>query len=234
MTAAPTTHQMIQIAKAYVRAGRIVLPLPDLKKKVPGIKWKHIGEEGNIPSREDVIDWFSRGEFPGMAVLCGHRRGRGLLCVDHDRKNDGGAAHDTWYAYLKIHAPRLLEVAVTEESLNKGLHYYWLRDEPFGKATPARTAEGKTLIEVQGEPSIAVCFPTPGYTRLQGDLTQVTMMTREEWAVLCTANSLPNKYAGGKAKGKGSTTSKAPDDDSLAGTRYGHGRGRPITVQASG
>jgi phage/plasmid-associated DNA primase len=194
-----STQQFTGSAKAYVQAGRSIIPLNNLVEKKPAIRWSE--NQRTAATRDDVIRWFAGGRYPGMAVVTGKISGN-LQCFDHDCKNDDGVAHAAWCAEVERRLPGLLARLVSEKSQSGGTHYYFCCDEIAGGVTLATTEprigddgklRPKPLIETKENGRYVACFPTPGYEPIHGRLTEVPSMSSAERRVLHEAARMQHK-----------------------------------------
>jgi phage/plasmid-associated DNA primase len=156
-----------------------------METKDPAIKWK--AYQQMAATVQDARAWF--GRYEGMAVICGFG---GLHGLDFDH-NDDGVTHQAWRDGVERIRRGLVDRLVHETSKNGGHHYYFLCElleieHPHLLASlplvPGSNNKNTALIEYKGTGRYCICAPTPGYTRVAGDLAEVPDLTAEEISVL--------------------------------------------------
>jgi len=203
-----------EVAIAYRRAGLCVLPaIPDEKR--PALSsWK--AYQTRLPTEAEVSRWF--GEREAICLLCGAASGN-LEMIDFDL---AGEAFEPWYQRVASARSALLERLVIEQSPSSGWHVAYRCRSPVsgnlklaqrkqvvegqdgvvihGKTyRPRKDAGGTwhvilTLIETRGEGGLFLCAPTPGYELVQGDFTELPVLTEAERELLLEAAWSLNEY----------------------------------------
>jgi hypothetical protein len=198
---------MLDTALAMLKAGLCVLPaIPSQKRPALG-GWKEY--QSRLPTEHQVQTWFANAD--GICLICGSASGN-LEMLDFDL---GGEAFQAWYELVGEADTALLNRLVVEQSPSGGWHVVYrcqtaicgnmklaqkkLAVDSSTMATiagktykPRQDAEGHwyailTLIETRGEGGLFLCAPTPGYELLQGDFTQVPILTAAERELLLEA-----------------------------------------------
>jgi hypothetical protein len=196
-----------QLASNYREAGLAVLPA-DLREKRPAVRsWKEY--QRRLPTADEVNNWFP-ADRP-MCVVCGAVSGN-LEMIDFDF---GGELFDRWYDAVTQRDGTLLNRVVIERSQSGGRHVAYRSQDPVCKnlklaqrklivdgpeeiavagktCRPRRDAGGNwhvllTLIETRGEGGLFLCYPTSGYELVQGDFTQLPVLTTAERETLLIA-----------------------------------------------
>jgi hypothetical protein len=199
------TH--IETAWAYLRAGLCVLParLEEKRPALPG--WKPY--QSRLPREDELVRWF--GEHSAFCLIAGAVSGN-LEMLDFDL---GGEAFQPWYEQVQKADAALLDRLVIEQSPSGGWHVVYRSGAPVcgnlklaqrrqlvdgpdevtirGKTyRPRKDADGRwsillTLIETRGEGGLFLCAPTPGYELLQGDFTELPVLTEPQRDLVLSA-----------------------------------------------
>ena len=162
----------------YREAGLSALPaLP--KEKRPALpQWKVY--QDRLPTRAELGAWLAN-KPEGLCVVCGAVSGHVEL-IDFDH---GGEFYGPWCERIE---PALLKRLVIERSQSGGVHVVYRCAEPVeGNMKLAQTADGRVMIETRGEGGLFLCSPTPGYDLVQGDLTELPVISSEERQMLLEA-----------------------------------------------
>jgi len=206
---------MIQAAQSYLAAGLSVLPSIWAQKRPAVAAWSPYQQRR--PTAAEVRAWFSNGHS-ALCLVCGQASGN-LEMLDFDA---GGELFEPWCAAVREAAPGLLERLVIERTPSGGRHVaYRNRDvvcgnlklaqrrvetpngEPVAiggkKHVPRKDTDGRwhvllTLIETRGEGGLFLCAPSPGYELVQGDFTNLPVLTAEERDILLSAAWALNEY----------------------------------------
>lgn len=212
---------ILQAALAYLEAGLCVLAAV-LAEKRPALRsWKEF--QNRLPTRAEVERWFSHAQ--ALCIIAGAASGN-LFLLDFDNR---GELYRRWAELVEEAAPGLLARLVRERSQGGGVHVIYRGEEPVGgnaKLAQRRirtdndqpvVIKGKTyvprrvgdhwevlltLIETRGEGGLFLCAPSPGYELLQGDFTNIPVLTAEEHEILVEAaralnEALPKTMHGG-------------------------------------
>ena len=168
-------------AHAYYLAGLSVVPASS-RLKHPTMPWTRCRTDRLRPAA--LPDW--RGD--AVFVVCGAISGN-LEILDFD---DKGSRFAAWCALVEQRSPSLLPRLVVERSPSGGRHvFYRCRDVVIPKGVVLarkNTSDSKDcLIELRGEKDGAVVYPSPGYEIVQGRISQIPCISREEREVLICA-----------------------------------------------
>jgi hypothetical protein len=206
---------MIETAQTYLDAGLSVLPAIGAQKRPAVAEWKSYQQRR--PTAAEVRAWFSNGHS-ALCLVCGQVSGN-LEMLDFDA---GGELYEPWREAVREAAPGLLERLVIEATPSGGRHVAYRNqvavcgnlklaqrrietpsDEPVTiggkKHVPRKDGDGRwhvllTLIETRGEGGLFLCAPSPGYGLLQGDFTNLPVLTAEERDILLSAAWALNEY----------------------------------------
>ncbi|NLF33153.1 MAG: DUF3987 domain-containing protein [Planctomycetes bacterium] len=181
-------------ARRYLDAGLCVLPAIRAEKR-PTVAWK--AYQDRLPTASEIDAWFAN-EPDALGVLCGRVSGNNEM-IDFDA---GGELFDAWAQRIPLD---LLAKLVIETTQNHGRHVcYRFRGEICGNMKLAQRKVGDkvvTLIETRGEGGLFLCAPTPGYERIQGDLSNMPVLTEAERDTLLQAAWDLNEYVPPVANG---------------------------------
>ena len=168
----------IEIVRNYLQAGLAVLPADKVRKCpiLPG--WKRY--QGQLPTESEVHAWFSN-HHNALCIVCGKVSGN-LEVIDFDNQGE------LFPAWLEKIPAELFSKLVVEKTPSGGYHVaYRCDDEVCGNIKLAQgEREGKltTLIETRGNGGLILCAPGDGYELIQGDYTQLSVLTAEEREIL--------------------------------------------------
>ena len=172
-----------------------------LREKRPSLpSWKPF--QTNLPSEAQVSGWFDDAE--AICLLTGHSS-RNLELLDFDCK---GEKFQAWSEAIKAEAPDLYAKLVIERSPSGGYHVVYSTGEEkvggnrklasrievvadneeaefFGKKYKPRKNGDHwevilTPIETRGDGGLFLCDPSPGYTLIQGDLSNPPLLSAIE------------------------------------------------------
>ncbi|MEM7621890.1 MAG: AAA family ATPase [Planctomycetota bacterium] len=170
-------------AHAYLGSG--LCPLPAIhngSSKRPAVDWKRY--QSQRPTFVELEGLFhERGN--ALCLVCG-AASHHLEVIDFDL---GGAAFDAWQEAVEAEAGSLLDRVVVETTPSGGRHVLYRCMAPVSgnlKLAQRRLEDGSTatVIETRGEGGVCLVDPSPGYRIVQGDLTDVTILTPRERDVL--------------------------------------------------
>jgi hypothetical protein len=171
---------LADLARDYVAAGLCALPAIGRYKR-PAVAWKVY--QRRLPNADELCDLFAKSS-DAICIVTGKVSGN-LELLDFDQ---GGELFDRWWSAIP---PNLRERLVIESSQSGGRHVIFRCDQPVdGNLKLAKgLRQGKlvTLIETRGEGGLFLCHPTAGYELLQGRLTDIAILTREEREALLMA-----------------------------------------------
>ena len=199
---------MKENALKYLNAGLSVLPANVQLKYAALQQWKSY--QHRRPTDVEVRAWFSNGHT-GVCIVAGAVSGN-LEMMDFDLQAE---LFEPWCERVKQADPALLDQLVIETSQSGGRHVMYRCDSAVsgnlklaqrkvpvpsgdeiiigGKShKPRKDKDGQwtvllTLIETRGQGGLFLCAPTPGYTLLQGDLTDIPVLTAEQRELLLEA-----------------------------------------------
>ncbi len=206
---------MKQQAIQYRNAGLSVLPANPQLKFAALSQWKEY--QRRLPTETEVQGWFGNGQS-GLCIVAGAVSGN-LEMIDFDLQAE---MFESWCLRVQEAAPDLLPRLVIETSQSGGRHVVYRCDSeicgnlklaqrklyfPSGDEVvisgktykPRQDKEGRwhvilTLIETRGQGGLFLCAPTPGYTLLQGDLTNLPVLTAQERELLLEAAWSLNEF----------------------------------------
>ena len=199
---------MKEQAIQYRNAGLSVLPANPQLKFAALPQWKQY--QLRLPTETEVQGWFGNGQS-GLCIVTGAVSGN-LEMIDFDLQ---AQLFEAWQQRVKEAAPDVLPRLVIETSQSGGRHVIYRCDSQIcgnlklaqrkisfssgdevvigGKTCrPRQDKEGiwsviLTLIETRGQGGLFLCAPTPGYALLQGDLTNLPVLTAPERELLLEA-----------------------------------------------
>lgn len=183
-------NQLREAAKRYLGAGLCVLPARRGEKRPAVGSWKQY--QDRPPTAVELDAWLAN-KHDAICLLSGRASGN-LELLDFDQ---GGELFDPWWKKLKAVGPDLPERLVIETSQSGGWHVIYRCEIAVGGSMKlAQRLEEKpvTLIETRGEGGLFLCAPTPGYELLQGDLTELPILTARERETLLEAAWELNEY----------------------------------------
>ena len=178
---------MLDTALAYHRAGLIVLPNDPIAKYPAGLRgWQTVR-----PSEQNIRHWFGNGKEHAIGV-------RDIEGLDFDNKGapDAETLYQAWQGLVERQAPGLVQGLLCERTPRGGYHLVWrcaviegnqkLATRPPTKDEQAAQAKltAVTLIETRGKGGQFQVAPSPGYTLVRGDWTQLPTITPDERAIL--------------------------------------------------
>jgi hypothetical protein len=171
-----------QIAKQYLSWGFNPLPI-SVDKKAPLVE-----EHNTVKLTEEDIEGFS---FDAIGVSTGVISG-GLEAIDFDLKNASNP--DAVMTVFKSKVPKdLLKKLVVQQTQSGGYHFIYRCETISSSKKLAKNPEGKAIIETRGEGGLIKCYPSKGYTLLQGSLEHVPIITPEERLQLFVSAKMLNQ-----------------------------------------
>ena len=188
--AKPTASVLADTARNLLASGLCVLPAWPREKR-PTIAWKQY--QKRLPTASEIDAWFSNGHG-GLCVLTGEVSGN-LEMIDFDF---GGEAFESWCELVQKVDATLFDRLVIEQSPSGGWHaVYRCESKICGNLKLAQRKDGEkavTLIETRGEGGLFLCAPTPGYELVQGEFTNLPVITEEEREILLGCAWELNEY----------------------------------------
>lgn len=193
-------------ASSFLAAGLCLLPAVRIgdKKQTTLDKWGPY--QTRLPTPDEIERWFGE-ETESICLVCGEISGH-LEAIDFDL---GGEAYEPWCELVQEVDPELVAKLVVESTPSGGRHVFYRSEEPVGrndtlavklietqgpdeievgtKSYVPRLHDGVwyahvTLIETRANGGIILCDPSPGYTLLQGKLTEIPVITADDRDVL--------------------------------------------------
>lgn len=135
-------NEILSAALRYLEGGFCPIPM-NRETKRPAIPWKPY--QSRLPSEDEVREWFSVLDPPGIGIVCGAVSG-GLLVVDVDDLTGGWPTPDQ---ALTLDGPRV--------STPRGGYHVWLRTDQTLGNTVSQLAPG---IDTRGNAGVVVAPPT--------------------------------------------------------------------------
>ncbi len=198
----PLTPQgFIAAANNLRTAGISSLPINNKKNPIATdsngkLAWKFLQER--YPTTQEINSWSQQQDLFGIAEVTGKISGN-LEVVDIDCKYDlTGTLWNDYCNLIKEHSLELFEKLVIAKTINGGYHILFrssgetvegnqkLAQRPANDEERQAGKKVKVLIETRGEGGYAATNPTPGYEFIQGDLSKIPLLTKEERALLLT------------------------------------------------
>jgi len=177
---------MLEAARKLKAAGLAPIPISverdgngDLLKKPD---WRVLPKNGQgepewkpfqtrQPTDEEVDHFFQNGAILGCA--CGVGSGN-LEVIDFDELG----LFEKWKATIE---PTLFKRLAIMQTPSGGHHvWYRLGFEPQGNKVLARNSKGQTAIETRGQGGYVLCYPSPGYKWVQGKLSAIPVISKDE------------------------------------------------------
>lgn len=168
-------------AKEYLKAKLSVIPTKE--DKLPALStWKPYQTDR---IKEDEVDkLFSKPEVKGIAIICGAVSG-GLEVVDIDTKHDTtGSLWDELKVLIEDNLPDIYNKLVIAQTQSGGYHIYYRCSSIAGNLKLSTKINKEVLIETRGEGGYVVAPPTPKYTYIQGEPTDIPTITTEQREIL--------------------------------------------------
>ena len=196
---------VFEIAFAYLSAGLSLIPIkPDGSKApfsslLPGHAWKPY--QGQLPSHQELIDWFTPSTGAGIGIIGGHISGN-LEIIDFDQLD----LYEFWRDLIRDVAPDLLKkLTLLIGTPKPGRHVPYRCDRIEGNQKLAENRDHKTLIETRGDGGYVVapgsplaCHPSGRpYEVLKGRFEDIPTITPDERQILLSTarsfNERPQK-----------------------------------------
>ncbi|OQA02965.1 MAG: hypothetical protein BWY69_00735 [Planctomycetes bacterium ADurb.Bin401] len=204
-----------EISCSYLKAGLSVLPANVQLKFAALSGWKQYQQR--LPYDSELQSWFNNGNS-GISIVTGKVSGN-LEMIDFDLQ---AQAYKKWYDLVQSQSSGLIDKLVIEKSQSGGLHViYRVESEICGnmklaqqkvllpsedeaevcgkKYKPRKDKDGNwfiilTLIETRGEGGLFLCAPSPGYELIQGQFTEIPVLTASERDILLEAAWSLNEF----------------------------------------
>jgi len=179
---------VIDNAKHYLDAELSVLPAKRQDKRPCVGSWKQY--QNRLPTQAEIDAWFSNPQ-DGVCIITGAVSGN-LEIIDFD---NGGELFDAWYGQISA---GLRDRLVVEQTPSGGWHViYRCETDICGNMKLAQRKNGSkihTLIETRGEGGLFLCAPTAGYELMQGELTNVPVLSSDERQQLLESAWMLNEH----------------------------------------
>jgi|GEM_PF-462654 DNA polymerase-1 len=175
---------------ALVDAGRSVIPIAEGKKNPHGILGKTHDLLTRRPTREEAERWIAAGV--SSWALAGGAVSGNLTTLDFDEKHYPGL-YDLWYAKLADNQKAVVDTLPRNSTRNRGTHLRCRTKTPQPTVKLARRVEFNketkkdeivTTAETKAEGGYALIPPSAGYTMVQGDLTDIPVVSDEMYEEL--------------------------------------------------
>lgn len=182
--------ELVNAALTYRQAG--LQALPSQPGKRPISNWKEY--QHGLLTEQGLIDLFNThtDKVAGVGLVVGKISG-GLEVIDVDVKYDiTGTLYEDFKRLIDDNLPELSESWAIGRTKSGGYHIYYRSADIAGNQKLARrptTVEElakepkekvKVLIETRGEGGFIIVAPTEGYTIIEGDLSNLPVLTAEQ------------------------------------------------------
>jgi hypothetical protein len=177
-------------ALAYSQQFNLSVLPTEIKSKRPTVKsWSPFQKK--IATELQIKKMFSRNGRGGIAGIGGAVSGN-LECIDFDEK---AASFDAWRSIVEKDEPELIKKLVIQKTQNGGIHVIYRCESAIpGASKLAKSSDEKILIETRGEGNYFLMAPTPGYELLQGDFSNIPVITKEQRDSLNRVARLLNEW----------------------------------------
>lgn len=171
-----------EIAKKYLSLGLNPLPIP-ADSKAPIIE-----SHNSIKVTLEEIEEYP---FDAIGVSTGILSG-GLEAIDFDLKNakDPKAVMKVFKSKVPL---KLLNKLVVQQTQSGGYHFIYRCEDVSSSKKLAKNPEGKAIIETRGEGGLIKCYPSDGYTMVQGSFENIPIITPEERLQLFVSAKMLNQ-----------------------------------------
>jgi hypothetical protein len=199
-----TKEQDILVAAIkYIKAGISVIPIK-ADTKEPPVRWTEY--QNRLATTTEASKWWMTPKW-SIAIVCG-TVSQNLEVIDFDEKYnlDPEPIFDRWHAMVDLECPGLVDRLVKQKSRNNGEHLVYrcavvegnmklasrFATEEELKARPKE--KSKTLIETRGTGGYFLCYPSPGYTVVNGSLLDTPEITPSEREIVLSCARSLNLY----------------------------------------
>ncbi|MCB0743799.1 MAG: bifunctional DNA primase/polymerase [Ignavibacteriae bacterium] len=188
---------MKELALKYIESGISLIPV-EVKNKTP--YFPYLPTNPNNPSRtwwtpfrtrfatpEEITKWTSNKNV-GIAIVTGSGSG-GVELLDFDNHlHNAESIFKEFCDTVKHNNLELFNKLVIETTQSGGYHVWYRCEEIQGNLKLAKQRATKdevvSVIETRGEGGYGVIYPTPGYNLIQGQFTNVQLISIEERELL--------------------------------------------------
>lgn len=192
--------QTKSILEDYLIAGISIVAVD--ATKLPLGKWKHLQEAAMDSSEID----FQFRSAKGVAVICGQVSG-GLEIIDFDaHEKDIERIYNEWITEPGVEAIVTRNNCYIERSPRGGWHVAYLYEcegKRDGNRKIANWANAESMIETRGEGGYCITAPTAKYTTIQGSLTELPTISKEERDYLLEIAAKYNQHIKTTSNGNG-------------------------------
>ena len=173
-----------ETAKLYLSYGLNPVPVHS-ESKEPARK-----DHSSTKFTEQEIDTYDFKHLD-IGVSTGSISG-GLEAIDFDLKN--AEDPDVVMKVFKSKVPAdLLKRLVVQQTISGGFHMIYRCEDIQSSRKLAKSAEGKAVIETRGQGGYIKCFPSEGYTLIQGSFENIPIITPEERLQLFVSAKMLNR-----------------------------------------
>lgn len=194
---------MKELALKYIESGISLIPVK-VKNKTPHYSFLPINptkeqEPGKPPPKwwtpyrtqfattEEIINW-TKSKDVGIAAVAGAGSG-GLELLDFDNHLYNAASiFKEFCDNVKQNDEELFSKLVIETTQSGGYHVWYRCELVEGNQEIAHqedsNGKGKCIIETRGEGGYGVIYPTPGYNLIQGQFTDVQVISIDDRELL--------------------------------------------------
>lgn len=217
-------------AREYLKAQLSVIPTKE--DKLPALpSWKPY--QSQRIKQEEVDNIFSGNNVKGLAIICGAISG-GLEVIDVDTKHDTtGSLWEDLRRLIENNLPELYKRLVIAQTMSGGYHIYYRCSSIAGNLKLSTKQNKEVLIETRGEGGYVVAPPTPKYSYIQGEPTNITTITPEEREILFSIAKSFNELEEIKPKVNTTTSSTTYNSTGLSTFEDYNQRGDVIALLKS-
>jgi hypothetical protein len=184
---------MIQAAaQTYAEAGICALPAIKAEKRPAIGSWRSY--QDSRPSARQLAAMYTHvcPEADAVCILTGKTSGH-MEAIDFDQ---AGELFEAWKASID---PDVFRALVIERTPSGGYHAIYRCAEPICGNVKLAQREGPdtrpvTLIETRGEGGLILCYPSPGYELIQGDLADLPTFAPDDREHMLAAAWALNEY----------------------------------------
>lgn len=169
-----------EIAREYMGYGLNPLPIA-LGEKRP------LNENHNTVkiTEEDIENY----PFEAIGISTGLISGS-IEAIDFDLKN-ASKPRLVWETFKSKIPKDLMDRLVVQRTVSGGFHLVYRCEDISSSKKLAKNPEGLAVIETRGEGGLIKCFPSKGYTMLQGDFSNIpTIKPHERITIIASAKML--------------------------------------------
>ena len=170
-----------KIAKEFIKFG--LNPVPVGLDKIPKRR-----DHSSVPMTEDEVD---RYNFEGIGISCGYiSNGVEVLDIDLKHSDDPKRLMRDLKANI---SDKLLLKLVVQSTISGGYHFIYKSEDVQSSKKLAMNDKGEVLIETRGIGSYIKVEPSKGYKIIQGNLSDIPVITPEERLSILIAAKMLNQ-----------------------------------------